>query len=1234
MADLVLGLAKSAVEGTLTMAKSAVEEEKKLKKAVQRNLMLISDEFEMMHSFLNASQEHITDNVARTVVRQVRNMALDMEDCIESVVHLDGKSNWWRRMLPSCMPSAAPGADLDAAVTDIEVLKARLEAMGQRNLCYNRIADTGSKPTGLTYQQAATNVTTSDILVMVKEVMEKKKHSKRVDLAMLINKKDTHPRGKKGEEDADDNDDEDVEKEYCDDEVKEEDKEMWRLHSSPPRSIGFLQLKVISVLGTRTDLGMMSIKKAYDDPETCKNFRCRAWVKLMHPFNPREFIRSFLTQFYTNYCPQEEVDALEPTKVMVATDGLLIEEFKKQMSNHKYLVVLEDVSTMVDWEAIRVYLPNNNNGSCIVVHTQQIGIASLCVGHPHQVSELEKFSADHSVYAFFKQDASGENEDTDNKLNVAAEWLDNHHIVGREMDLSKLSCTRFHGRVVSVWGMSGVGKSFLVKHFYYDHQWSSHVFGWVDVSHPFNLMDLSWNLLLDLNPRYLQHGVMPTVKDPIQACREYLHKHTYFIVIDGLQSIEEWSLIKAALELGTSSEDCIIVITNEESVAKHCASDSDSLRNVKGLGVDNAIELFEQKVERQTTIMNEEERRILVHKCGGLPKVICAAANILSRSWLGHDLLLKENLVSVLEANALHITESLDYLFEWLLSYFRSCPDFLKPCIFYLSIFPLNNTIRRRRLVRRWIAEGYARDNIGSTAEENGEMCFSKLVELSMIQLPGNVLDMRTAPLCQTNGFFCDYIISRSMEENLVFALEGHCRKNLHRTGRHLAINKAWDRDRNVFESIDFSRLRSLTVIGEWKSFFISENMRLLRVLDLEDATSGVTNGDVKKMVQLLPRLKFISLRRCREISQLPDSLGDLKQLQTLDIRETSVTKLPKSIIKLEKLQYVRGGTTVQHQGRLSVENQSTSTAPTSRPRTTPVSCLSKSSIHDPLHDDPDHHNGFKVPRGIGKLSNLHTLGVVSISDAGEDILEELKNLTQLHKLGVSGINQNNSKILFSTISNLAHLESLSLQVQLHADNNNQDGCLDGISEKTIKNLRSLKLYRLISKLPVWIKKLQGLIKLSLQITILTQEGIDILLGLPKLKNLRLPLLHKPVLLSMFQDDELHFGRQGASGFSLAFLEISCNSRLQATITFHDTDTYCMVRILRFRCWRVSSLRISGLQNLIGVQEVWLSGPCDDAHKQHFESELDKYPQWNRGSKPVLMLEEPDSSTPWLRTSS
>ncbi|CAN6362671.1 unnamed protein product [Urochloa humidicola] len=146
--------------------------------------------------------------------------------------------------------------------------------------------------------------------------------------------------------------------------------------------------------------------------------------------------------------------------------------------------------------------------------------------------------------------------------------------------------------------------------------------------------------------------------------------------------------------------------------------------------------------------------------------------------------------------------------------------------------------------------------------------------------------------------------------ENLIFSLEGHCSINSQRTGRHLAIGSTWDRDRNVFESVDFSRLRSLTVFGEWRSFFITGRMRLLRVLDLEDA-SGVAEEDIEQMVKSLPSLKFLSLRGCNQVSLLPDSLGELQQLQTLDIRDTSIIKLPNSIIKLQKLQFIRAGTTI-----------------------------------------------------------------------------------------------------------------------------------------------------------------------------------------------------------------------------------------------------------------------------------------------------------------------------------
>jgi hypothetical protein len=163
-------------------------------------------------------------------------------------------------------------------------------------------------------------------------------------------------------------------------------------------------------------------------------------------------------------------------------------------------------------------------------------------------------------------------------------------------------------------------------------------------------------------------------------------------------------------------------------------------------------------------------------------------------------------------------------------------------------------------LLRRWIAEGYS-------TEENVEKLFADLFKLSIIQQQSP----SRRGVCQFNGFFREYIISRPMQDNLVFELDGHCSLDSQRAGKHLTISINWDRAKILFESLELSRLRSLTVFGEWRSFFISADakMTMLRVLDLED-TSGVTDDDLKHIGKLIPQLKFLSLRGCKDITCLP----------------------------------------------------------------------------------------------------------------------------------------------------------------------------------------------------------------------------------------------------------------------------------------------------------------------------------------------------------------------------
>uniref|UniRef100_A0ACD5UJ53 Uncharacterized protein n=1 Tax=Avena sativa TaxID=4498 RepID=A0ACD5UJ53_AVESA len=1193
MADLVVGLAKSVVEGALTKAQSAIEEEAKLRQSAQRDLVFITGEFEMMHSFLNvATTERVENRVVMTWVRQVRELAYDVEDCIEFVVHLDSKTRWWWRMVPRwCMAPPPAALYLDEAVDEIEQLKARVEDVSTRNSRYSLISDSGSKPIVTQHQPAtpggaALGATAFNMLVQARDAARRRQGL--ADLTQLITNEDNSK-------------------------------------DSP--------LQVISVWGTGGDLGTTSvIRRAFNDPEISQNFGCRSWVKLMHPFDPREFVRRFMAQVYANACKEQgaRVGAHVLAK-MEASQEELLEEFVKEVNSKAYLVVLENLTDMVDWDAVRTFLPDMKKGSWIIVSTQQFEIASLCVGHSYKSLELRQYSPDHSVCAFFKEgsqvigdkeekrllrvlsgsqvskNSSSEEVPSSNREAVVIEWQKKYPLVGRESEMAELrghtARARFstNSQVISVWGIAGIGKSALVRNLYYDRMLGTEQFNkycWVDVSHPFNLRDFSRSLLSDF----------VSEKDPIKECRKLLKTHNCLVVIDDLQSKEEWDLIQNAL-VSRPSGTVIIVITTEASVAAYCTNNEAQVFNVKGLEADAALDLFRKEVHRKNSSsplihLAHVELDGLILKCGGLPKVIVAIAALLATQ----TVTLMDTVRSLNLRFMHHLETNLEYdslrgLFGWMSTYFRDCPDSLKPCIFYLSIFPPYCNIRRRRLVRRWIAEGYSRDSDKKSAEEQGEEFFTKLLELSIIQqipqLVTTAASDTTMVKCQVNGFIREYIVSRRMEENLVFELGPDCVLTTQRTGRHLIILRDWDRDKIVFESIDFSRLRSMTVYGKWESFFISKSMKLLRVLDLEDAL-GLNDEDLEKMVKRLRRLKFISLRGCSGICHLPSSLGDLRQLQSLDVRHTSIVSLPENITKLKKLQYIRAGTIIP------------ASTPSASYNCLQGFCKSRELV------------GVKVPSEVGKLTALHTLGVVNIrASGGKAIVKEIKKLTQLRKLGVSGINRHNSKELFSSISGHVHLESLLVRVE----KDNKD-CLDDITMPW-ENLQSLRLYGLQGKLPLLSSQLSKLIKLDLEMATLEESDI-VFLGtkLPKLCTLGLRV-------QKLQEDKLHFfaglvGCELITFENVKILDISYSSS-SLHVTF-GSNSMKNLELLKIDC-SSACYRLTGLDDLPELKQILLKGTKDEAIKKGLEARLAIHPNKpavffeEEGNKPAAKLEElPQSS--------
>ncbi|CAL5079086.1 unnamed protein product [Urochloa decumbens] len=1106
-----LSLGKSALNGALGYAKSAITQEVALQLGVQRDHAFIRDELEMMLSFLMAAHEEQEDHkVVKTWVKQVRNVAYDVEDCLQDFTVRLGKPSWWcfiRTMV-----------DRHRVATRMKELRARVEDVSQRNVRYRLIKGTEPKPATGSGPSSISSAT-----MFGTEEARRQKDKAKVDLSQLINE---------GGED----------------------------------------LRVISVWGTSGLLGQtVVIKGVYDDLKRSKKFELYAWIRIVRPFNPLEFVQCIMRQFYrTSF---EEVGKIQEKsnigaqvlkKMGVMRQGELLEAFSEYVDEKRYLIVLNDLSTIEEWDCIREYLPNNNKGSRIIVSSEQGEVARICVGQESVMSDLKQPSVYQSMFAFYDKvyqngtkltkQGSSSNESiiitTNNSLVPSDEILGNRYqdveilgnhneeiagksltrtgtiasaleeslLIGREKEkygiINLISSQDIQQlKVISVWGMGGLGKTTLVKEVYQSPNLSGlfHKRACITIMRPFIFKEVIKSIAMQLD------AASSNWKEyNIEELDKLLEGKSCLIVLDDLSSVEEWDMIIPSLsKMGNTSR--IIVTTREENIAKHCSVKTENIYKLKVLEYKDAFDLFTKKVfNKEATNLDNypglvEEAELILKRCNGLPLAIVTIGGFLAKQpktsvvWKK----LNEHLSAELEMNP-----ELGIIKAILMKSYDGLPYHLKSCFLYFSIFPEDYNISRRRMVHRWNAEGYSSDVRGKSMGKVADSYFMELIDRSMI-LPAkeSIGSRKGISSCKLHDLMREISISKAMEENLVFRMEEGCSSNTQGTIRHLAISSNWEGDQSEFEdTVDLSRIRSLTVFGKWKPFYISNKMRLLqKIMEMEDDDDDSLNRRDVCAFMCCVAFPFIA--------------------------------------------------------RLA---------------------------------DP---GGVVVPRGLRKLKALRTLGVVNIAQR-KPILQDMKRLTRLNKLSVTGINKKNCQEFCSTLEHLSHLESLSV-------GNSREwaglrGCLDDLRSPP-KNLQSLKLVGSLGKLPEWIAGLQNLVKLKLRRTRLTDvDGTVQVLGkLPNLAIIRL-------LTWSFRAEEPRCFTSRQEAFpSLTVLELKLGNGIRSVEFEQGTAPR-----LELLCSN-DSISFSGLSFLQSLKEVLIDKPCySEESVEDMRAQLTRNP-----NKPVLKFE-------------
>ncbi|CAA6670742.1 unnamed protein product [Spirodela intermedia] len=583
--------------------------------------------------------------------------------------------------------------------------------------------------------------------------------------------------------------------------------------------------------------------------------------------------------------------------------------------------------------------------------------------------------------------------------------------------------------LISVSGPVGIGKTTLVSKVYRSTM-IRESFGcraWVNVSRTYKVEDLHRRIVRELFKG--QKGEIPQRLDTMDSTElkkildEFLGNMRYLIVLDDMRDQNVW---KEKLENFIPDNNCgsrIIMTTQSVHVAS--LAGEDRIMQVKKLGEQDALYLFCRKAfqrhdteECPTELM--EQARNISKMCDGLPLAVVSMGNYLSlrEKTILEWKKLEEDLNWILNNNV-----DFDLMKSVLKLSFDSLPGYLKTCFLYCGIFPDSHLIKRKRLIRLWIAEGFIQDRGRRTAEDVAEDNLHELIKRNMLEVQ-DTNDSGRVRTCKISAIMRQLIISKSEQEDFYVVFED-AEKSYEGNARRFSVKSSNN-------SIPFG-ISSIQNLRSWIHFGTGEpplqsGFKLLRVLDLQGVP--LIKGLPKEIFNLF-NLHYLGLRNT-SIKRLSTSIKRLVNLQTLDLAFTNIKELPDGIVKLRRLRH-----------------------------------LFVYKIVDRTYQSFCYFLGFPALRGICDLKELHTLQSVEVS---KDILRNLKKMSQLRSFRIMKVRAEHYSDLSKAIETMVNLRRLDIVGA------KSDEALDMTCEIVPpQSLEKLTFRAKLMTLPTWISSLRNL---------------------------------------------------------------------------------------------------------------------------------------------------------------
>ncbi|XP_062078954.1 putative disease resistance RPP13-like protein 1 [Humulus lupulus] len=469
-----------------------------------------------------------------------------------------------------------------------------------------------------------------------------------------------------------------------------------------------------------------------------------------------------------------------------------------------------------------------------------------------------------------------------------APLLDDSKVYGRENDkeaIVKLVLCDDVGDhrivLIPIIGMGGIGKTTLTQSVYDDTTVQQHfdLKVWVTISEDFDVLKITKLIFEAITETSCEAKELYQLQNKLKNA---LIGKKFLFVLDDVwnENYLLWDSLKSSFQSGDQGSK-IIVTTRNEDIALMMRTMHVQPYELKEISYENCWKLFAEHVfgtigSNEVHQDLEEIGKQFVKKCKGLPLAVKSMAGLL------RSMSTSEEWRHVLQSDIWELSNCRDIgsVPALWLSY-RFLPPHLKPCFSFLSIFPKDYEFRkddREQIILIWMAEGLLQPQKGKRIEDVGEEYMSALISRSFFQRSRH------------------YSLSmHDLMHDLAMYVSGQC----------CSIYDSC----NDFHKLNGSKTRHLSYMKDLKDTVEFDNfsrvkyLRTLLALPLRYTYSWQkTQLKLEIVVKDGGCLRSLSLSdSC--ITDLPDSIGNLKHLRYLDVSRTKVKELPHSVCGLYNLE-------------------------------------------------------------------------------------------------------------------------------------------------------------------------------------------------------------------------------------------------------------------------------------------------------------------------------------------